>query len=77
MINKHMYNVNFFAAPYINQVILGSPFCRKHNVIIDFSDNSMSLPGEYTFQIDTLDLDVDSPPWCRAIAKVFFTISHK
>ncbi len=27
IINDHNYNVNFYAAPYINQIILGSPFC--------------------------------------------------
>ncbi len=35
-INNHSYNVNFYAAPYINQVILGSPFCREYEVVIDF-----------------------------------------
>ncbi len=68
-INDQNYNVEFYAAPYINQAILGSPFCRKHGVVIDFSDNSMSLPKEYKFQIDTLELDINLPPGGRTIAK--------
>ncbi len=71
-INEHSYNVNFYAAPYINQVTLGSPFCSEYNVVIDFSDNSMCLLGEYKFQINTLDLDVDLPAGVEQLLKVFY-----
>ena len=52
-IGPHFFQNNCLILPVMNSVILGNPFLKKHNIIIDPRNNLLQLP-DLTVQLNRI-----------------------
>ena len=76
-IGIHSFTDSFLILPTMNNVILGNPFFKKHNITIDPKNNLLKLP-DFTVQLSELKPDLGTKrKFIKKMKKVPVQLSRK